>query len=107
MKNLLDNPLVDLNGAFAAVASHMAAKMLFELLQTFILLGTLLSSYLLIPLCSFVCPVGALPICDFLALLNLPQGVFALLQNLNLGSWSVLVGQKVELMPKFPSRAKK
>jgi hypothetical protein len=71
MKNLLDNPLVDLNGAFAAVASHMAAKMLFELLQTFILLGTLLSSYLLIPLCSFVCPVGALPICDFLVLLNL------------------------------------
>lgn len=76
MQNLLDNPLVDLKGGFAAVASYMAAKMLFELLRTFILFGTLLSSYLLIPLCSFVCPVGALPICDFLALLNLiPRSV--------------------------------
>jgi hypothetical protein len=50
---------VDFKGGFVAVASYIAAKMLIELLVTFIPFCTLLSSYLLTSLCSFACPVGA------------------------------------------------
>jgi hypothetical protein len=59
MQNILVNTLVDLKGGFVAVASYMATKMPIELLVTFILFRTPLSSYLLTSLCYFASPISA------------------------------------------------